>query len=249
MVPPPVLTPRELDCLPLLVSGTARHDMAHVLGVSVETIKKHVRSILQKYDAVNIRDALPAMRLHQEYYFNTPADFEVFCNLAKFSVIVDVETTEIHAEISHHFTAISPGVTCLHFSTVTDYFPVTDVEIDGTRPKPSLIRAGHEIFETPVIPAAKRGTQFTRNARVTRKMPAPYSDGHYAAMCMYPSERLEMDVIFRGTQPPTDIDTTVYLHSQQIQDNSLDITQSSQGLRIVSNDPIYQKKYVVKWSW
>jgi hypothetical protein len=65
--------------------------MARELDVSVETIKKHVRSMLKKYDAANIRDALPAMRLHQEYYFDATANFEVFCNLAKFSAVIDTE--------------------------------------------------------------------------------------------------------------------------------------------------------------
>lgn len=249
MIPPPLLTPRERDCLPLLVSGKTRHEMSRELDVSVETIKKHVRSMLKKYDAANIRDALPAMRLHQEYYFDATANFEVFCNLAKFSAVIDTEKKEVLTQISHHFTAISPIVSSLYFSAVTDAFPLISVEIDGMRPKPTAIRAGRAIFETPVVPAVKQGTQFTRNARVTRTMPAAYSDGHYAALCMYPSERLEMDVVFCSTRPPSHIDVTVCLHSQQVQDDSLVITQSSQGLRLVSYDPSYQKCYVVKWAW
>lgn len=249
MVPPPRLTARERDCLPLLVSGKTRHEMASELDVSVETIIKHVRNLLNKYDAVNIRDALPAMRLHQEYYFNTPAIFDVFCNLAKFSVVIDVDKTEINAKICHHFTAISPVVSRLQFSCVTDDFCVTDVENDGLHPKPLLNRAGRAIFETPVVPAATQGTQFTRNVRDTRKMPAPYSGGHYAALCMYPCERLEMDFVFRATRPPNHIDATVYLHSQQIQDNRIDVTQSSHRLYMIANDPGYPKSYVVNWSW
>lgn len=156
---------------------------------------------------------------------------------------------EVLTQISHHFTAISPVVSSLHFTALTDAFPLISVEIDGMRPKPTAIRAGRAIFETPVVPAVKQGTQFTRNARVTRTMPAAYSDGHYAALCMYPSERLEMGVVFRSTRPPSHIDVTVCLHSQQVQDDSLVITQSSQGLRLVSYDPSYQKCYVVKWAW
>jgi len=100
MISPPLLTPRERDCLPLLVSGKTRHEMARELDVSVETIKKHVRSMLKKYDAANIRDALPAMRLHQEYYFDTTANFEVFCNLAKFSAVIDTEKRSAYADFA-----------------------------------------------------------------------------------------------------------------------------------------------------
>lgn len=42
------LTPREWECLALLVDGASTVDMASTLGVSVMTVRSHVRSLLAK---------------------------------------------------------------------------------------------------------------------------------------------------------------------------------------------------------
>jgi DNA-binding CsgD family transcriptional regulator len=58
------LTPRELEVLGLLAEGTSNKGIAHRLGISVHTVKFHVRSVLDKLDAVGRTDAVAhAVRL------------------------------------------------------------------------------------------------------------------------------------------------------------------------------------------
>ena len=45
------LTPRERDVLELLVDGASNKEIARRLGISVSTVKFHVRSIADKLDA------------------------------------------------------------------------------------------------------------------------------------------------------------------------------------------------------
>lgn len=61
--PPPVsgdisLTSRELEVLGLLAEGASNKVIAHRLGISVHTAKFHVRSLLDKLDAVGRTDAV-----------------------------------------------------------------------------------------------------------------------------------------------------------------------------------------------
>lgn len=52
------LTPRELEVLTLLAEGASNKAIAHRLGISVHTAKFHVRSVLNKLDAVGRTDAV-----------------------------------------------------------------------------------------------------------------------------------------------------------------------------------------------
>jgi DNA-binding CsgD family transcriptional regulator len=52
------LTPRELEVLGLLAEGASNKVIAHRLGISIHTAKFHVRSVLDKLDAVGRTDAV-----------------------------------------------------------------------------------------------------------------------------------------------------------------------------------------------
>ncbi len=52
------LTPRELEVLALLAEGASNKLIARRLGISVHTAKFHVRSLLDKLDAVGRTDAV-----------------------------------------------------------------------------------------------------------------------------------------------------------------------------------------------
>jgi len=52
------LTPRELEVLGLLAEGASNKVIAYRLGISVHTAKFHVRSVVDKLDAVGRTDAV-----------------------------------------------------------------------------------------------------------------------------------------------------------------------------------------------
>ena len=52
------LTPRELEVLALLAEGASNKMIARRLGISVHTAKFHVRSLIDKLDAIGRTDAV-----------------------------------------------------------------------------------------------------------------------------------------------------------------------------------------------
>jgi DNA-binding CsgD family transcriptional regulator/RimJ/RimL family protein N-acetyltransferase len=56
--PPPALTPREREVLERLALGETNHEIAYQLGISVNTVKNHVRSILEKLSARSRAEAV-----------------------------------------------------------------------------------------------------------------------------------------------------------------------------------------------
>jgi len=249
MLPPPRLTNRERDCLPLLVSGKTRHEIADALDVSVETVKKHVRNLLNKYDAVNIRDVLPILRLHWEYYYSDQASFNVFCKSAKYTVTIDRHNTEMRAEVIQDFTVVGSSVSSLRFSTFVDNFPIRHIEIDGQVPIELSNRAGRIVFESPITPPAKQFSDFCRSNVVTYDMPNPDCDGYYAGLCTYPTQFLSLDVAFKHSSRPNQMEAAVYLHCQKVLDEQIDVIHTPRGLRLTSHDPGFQKSYVINWKW
>jgi DNA-binding CsgD family transcriptional regulator len=58
------LTPREIQVLTLLAEGASNKSIARRLGISVHTVKFHVASLLDKFEAVGRTDAVTqAVRL------------------------------------------------------------------------------------------------------------------------------------------------------------------------------------------
>jgi DNA-binding NarL/FixJ family response regulator len=45
------LTPREIEVLRLVASGTSTHDIAHTLGIQDTTASNHIQHILDKLGA------------------------------------------------------------------------------------------------------------------------------------------------------------------------------------------------------
>ncbi len=58
------LTPREIQVLRLLAEGASNKSIARRLGISVHTVKFHVASLLDKFEAIGRTDAVAhAVRL------------------------------------------------------------------------------------------------------------------------------------------------------------------------------------------
>jgi DNA-binding CsgD family transcriptional regulator len=58
------LTPREIEVLTLLAEGASNKSIARRLGISIHTVKFHVASLLDKFEAIGRTDAVTqAVRL------------------------------------------------------------------------------------------------------------------------------------------------------------------------------------------
>ena len=54
----PILTERQFQILELIAVGATRNEIAVELGISPETVKVHTKTILDKFDATSVRDAM-----------------------------------------------------------------------------------------------------------------------------------------------------------------------------------------------
>jgi PAS domain S-box-containing protein len=61
--PSPHLTPRQMDVLRHLAAGHSTERIAHALGIATETVRNHVRAILERLDVHNRLEAV--IRAHE----------------------------------------------------------------------------------------------------------------------------------------------------------------------------------------
>lgn len=52
------LTPREIDVLRLLAGGSSPQDIAETLGISINTVRTHIQSVLQKLEVHSVMQAV-----------------------------------------------------------------------------------------------------------------------------------------------------------------------------------------------
>lgn len=64
----PILTERERQILPFVVSGATRDEIAHHFGISEETIKTHLKNIFKKFNVANLRDGFEDIQKYQRNF-------------------------------------------------------------------------------------------------------------------------------------------------------------------------------------
>ena len=116
---PPKLTPREREILPFLLSGATRKEIAVTLAVSPETIKIHVKNLLEKFEAATLRDGFKAMNLYQHYYGISGIGADRFINSADLSVELVDKFRKILVTTSIDLTVMSGKIEKLCFSQMT----------------------------------------------------------------------------------------------------------------------------------
>ncbi|MEN8710541.1 MAG: helix-turn-helix transcriptional regulator, partial [Paracoccaceae bacterium] len=104
---PPILTARQRDLLPYLISGCTRAEIANALNISEETVRKHVRNILELFEAVNIRDAMIDMVQYNTFYGDDGPHYHYYVDRNEVSLthLDDGETTVFEVDQDFYIMA------------------------------------------------------------------------------------------------------------------------------------------------
>lgn len=78
MQDPPILTKREQDLLPYLVSGATRSEISSTLGISEETVKWHTRQLLKKFNVKSVAEGFKRMNEYNAIFSDDGLAFTFF---------------------------------------------------------------------------------------------------------------------------------------------------------------------------
>ena len=92
----PQLTAREFEIAPLLIANATRVEISRHLNISEETVKRHIRNILHKFDSVNIRDAYEALSDHMYVFGPDGLHINYFCHSMKRDLYISEGRADAH---------------------------------------------------------------------------------------------------------------------------------------------------------
>lgn len=151
LVEPLNLTKKELEVAQMLVNGHTRPEIAHALGISGETVKKHTNNIVRKCGASNQREAASILYMHEFVFGESGLDSDFFVLSRDTRIVIDNDKR------TSYLIADSVQVCCKDIVSEKDGSVHCDgdvefVEIDGNRVQPYRKEQGRVWYTTQIDP-------------------------------------------------------------------------------------------------
>lgn len=245
MYHPPNFTQRELQVIPLLVSGATRAEMAAQLGVSAETIKKHVRSILKKFDATSLRDCIIEITQYHDQFIQAAHRFFVPSLKTTLHVHENKKDCEIVSE--YDVLALQSGV-----DSISELY-----HTDGTRP---IVTINETVLE-PVyeLIGALYTWRFPRELLVQERQQiksrvtffdafGKNEESHFNNIAD-PTGYLDFGVEFHTNSLPQKVHFEIRQGLSSVKTIGPIQKPNPHEFRVKIDRPGYLKRYYVKWIW
>lgn len=242
----PKLTKREIELVPLLVAGATRDDIANSLGVSSETIKSHIRNLVNKFGGNTVRDVIVGLTNYDRYFIS--GDHKFFVPVLYSTIILHENRKDAEVLSDFDIVAIHSGV-----DKLTELY-----RTDGAPPKVTM--NGENITQQP----AELG-QFEYTYHFSKPLKAGeiksvqthvfYPDAYgknieaHINRIADPTDRLVLAVEFRGDVVPD----RVFFNVRKSLGNYGELARfdhhRQSRFEIVIDDPQYMLSYFVRWIW
>ena len=242
---PPKLTKREIEIIPLLVSGATRSDMAKHFKLSEETIKLHVRKILRKFDATSLRDCIFEITQYYEQFIQGGHSFFIPHLSSTAHVWGNQACRDIETEFD--IVAINQNVDEISESYAANA-PIEGVWINGALIAPQTELYGTKFTWTfPETLAPYQRTHISTRARFVSGTPENI-ENHYNKI-VDPTGHFSFGVVFHSDNVPD----TVHFSAMRSIGGEIPIERifrpSPQEFRIEISRPEYLRRYRIRWVW
>lgn len=171
------LTERQIEVADLMVKGMERDEIAKILQISSETVKRHIHSILEKCEATNQKEATGRLMKDRFVYDRTGLGCEFYNRSRIFHLeILDDDRTNF-------VTTTNENTVCIQrLSEVASYFhsdgEIEWIEVNGHRVDFEKKEAGKYYYVSNLDREYKLGETFKRVVR-TKMRDCLNPSGHY----------------------------------------------------------------------
>lgn len=248
---PPVLTERERQIVPFLAAGSSRTEMAQHFKVSAETIKIHVRNILNKFDAANFRDGAAAIKEYTEHFGEPEPAYNLFCISVDARATIDLDRKLMTSRVTSRYVGIRDESTSI-ISTVTHgNFKVISVKLDGVPSVPKESHYNTDIHEKYYDPPIPPGVEFIREFEVIRDLgDQVFERSGYMLSINYPTGDMKVSVEFIGDRVPPAIEAVTLLGAIKRKSDTPNIVKESENTySMQTSNPKIGVNYSIRWKW
>lgn len=246
---PPELTKREMTLVPLLVEGATRKEIAEQLSISEETVKAHVRSILQKFGVSTLREGFVDLQQFNEFYITDYNDGHEFNRSLTSELIIAADrrhaTNILKAEVDVVYGEVKSTI----FACGIDAGEIISAEMYG-RPVKETTRLDNRnwyefVFEEPI----KKGGQYTRSL-VLKTRDAYLKETEFQLLNIFrPTAFASIRVTFEDKLVPKAAKVVTMHQGRLTGDTSLKLKRSGNSLYLDIPDPKVYHSYAIEWVW
>lgn len=250
MRPPPHLTQRESEIVPLLARGLNRAEIAQHFDVSEETIKKHTSNILSKFDAISQRDAFQHLRDYAEYYAQPSPAYNLYAHSVNASCIVDVNAKTLSLKFISDLECVFGDIDHARQRVLPDDDKILFFEINGVAPKYLGNELGYDIYESSFDPPLKKGDRVVRTVDLIFDVSRSVTrNSYFCTWVTYPSASLCYTLEFVGISVPKKIAPEVRANQIEIEDKTINWIALENGGRMFTAQPQLSYTYVIRWEY
>lgn len=244
---PPLLTERQRQLIPLLTVGCTRKEIADDLGISEETVRKHIRGLLQKFDAVNVRDAMQDLMDYDALYGPSGAKHAFFCarNNMTLTFQDDSLTTFLVDQDLH---VVGSEVRELIDNLRTDGHVIRHT-FHGKEQVPFKSRLNMDWFRYALDPPLKQGEVFHRYKELLLKDAFPDPIEFWQIGIEAPWSELNFQITFPRTRPPKRVWSEGRLNNRSLAIAPLVLSHDGLTATALIGEPKIGSQLLFHWEW
>lgn len=246
MQAPPKLTERERQILPYLVVGATRNEIAATLGIAPDTVKIHVKNLLEKFQASTVRDGFKAMSLYQQYYGISGSGADRFIHSADVSVCIMDHCKKFHVTTHIDLTVMQGEIEKLYFSQLS-VNQVEAISATGVRLEPPRFQDGRLFFGlVPPAPlVAGDRIQYSFTAAVTATTTKVLQE--YYEETSFPATRRSYELKMPEGSGVSEYGYEVFSGMHKLADYKVAVEKTPTSVKYIDNDPQVPLRFKLWW--
>ena len=245
---PPILTEREKEVLPFLLSGATRIEIAQTLSVSSETVKFHTRQLLKKFGVKTVPEGYTVMQEYARLYLPEGMNFNYFIKSARTTVHIQDNRTDAKLVKEWNVLAIKSEV--LKFKSAQNYCgSVKVVSVNGVENNKVTTEAWRHIISNNSESVCAAGDELVRvlDYEVTNLYPA--LEENHAIKVGLPVGELSLKIIFPEGQTPQNVWFEQSKMNRPVEDPAACFEATKEYTKIFVPDAKFENRYAIHWRW
>lgn len=245
---PPRLTQREKEVLPLLAAGETRTAIASKLSISEETVKVHIKNIVDKFDAASVRDGIADFWDYLDAFSPDGLGYKFYIILSDNYLKLDATSSNGKLTRKLNIVTIEDGQTELQ-----DVFigagNVDICKIDGIETPPFSTSMNRRYFKKEFKEPLAENSEVSVTFDLDMLNCFPLDTEYQFIKINHPTHEIVLKVEFPQNRPPIEVwaEGRIFAAPIKLPKNAFSLQGTVAELRIYH--PNIGEKYIIHWRW
>lgn len=245
---PPFLTPRQSQIVPLLIKGWTRKEIAHDLGISEEMVRQHIRKILEKFEAANVRDCLSDLVYYEETYGNSGANHKFFIEHLHICITIADCGNVAWYEKASQLIVVGPSLEEITECVICDG-EIIETVIDGRRHDVSRVTHGQNWYEQILDEPLYQGCKYERNLKCKLLHAFESKSEYWGQEQVFPTEDFTLEIKLPQSRPAKRFWAEYSLQNNFTEIQLSHICPKKTLARLSVKNPKLGSWYKIFWDW